>query len=426
MTGIVRRRRSRVRTANWNPWAGGFGDESALDLRFAETLALGPLVTFTRASSGSYFDSAGVLQTASNDAARFDHDPTSPFAALGLLIEEARTNLSLQSEDLGTTWTLSNGTASTNTIAAPDGNTTADTFVEASDTNAVHRVRQSLSWTSGTAYTISVYALARERSEIRVGFSNTHFPDSSLSWFDLSAGTLGTLGAGADSATITTVGGGWYRCSVTSTADVTGSSLYDIILSNGSETISYNGDGASGLDLWGAQVEAGAFPTSYIATTTGTVARSADVAEVSDLSWFNESAGTLYAEFSVPFLGATRVAAAIHGGADTHGYRLFARNTNESEADVKVSATAQAVFTLGTVSANTRHKIVLAYAVNDFAGTLDGAAPGTDTSGSLPGSITTLSIGNQATNNVPLNGHISSIAYWPRRYSNGFLQSLTV
>ena len=77
------------------------GQTPTLDLNFAVTKALGPLVTFTRASTATYVDASGLLQTAASNVARFDHDPATG-ESLGLLIEEARTNLLLNSATLST------------------------------------------------------------------------------------------------------------------------------------------------------------------------------------------------------------------------------------------------------------------------------------------------------------------------------------
>lgn len=76
------------------------GPVPSLDLSFT-TGTLDPRITFTRASVGTYFDAAGVMQTAAGGAPRFDYDPVT-HAARGLLIEEARTNLLLNSAVLTT------------------------------------------------------------------------------------------------------------------------------------------------------------------------------------------------------------------------------------------------------------------------------------------------------------------------------------
>ena len=94
-------------------------------LRYSST----PTIAYSGGDNGTYFDQNGVLQTSGTDIPRFDHNPVTG-APLGLLIEEARENLCLQSEDFATTWADSAVTpvgVSTNTTVAPDGNTTADT-----------------------------------------------------------------------------------------------------------------------------------------------------------------------------------------------------------------------------------------------------------------------------------------------------------
>jgi hypothetical protein len=137
----------------------------SLDLRFADNKSLvdavtgASLVTFTRASSGTFVGSDGVLQTATTDVPRFDHNPTTG-ESLGLLVEEQRTNLLLRSGEItiSSPWATV-GTAptiATNAFAAPDGTTTATQVTFAA---ADSRVAQfNLSYTSGSVYTLSVYA----------------------------------------------------------------------------------------------------------------------------------------------------------------------------------------------------------------------------------------------------------------------------
>ena len=132
----------------------------SLDLRFADNKSLvdavtgASLVTFTRASSGTYVDSAGVLQTAATDVPRFDHNPTTG-ESLGLLVEESRTNLLLWSEDFSNVaWVANTATVTTNTQTAPNGTLTADTFSPTSGTSSLHQIITCL---ASTAYTWSFY-----------------------------------------------------------------------------------------------------------------------------------------------------------------------------------------------------------------------------------------------------------------------------
>ena len=247
----------------------------SLDLRFADNKSLtdaitgASLVTFTRASSGTFVDSAGVLQTAAIDVPRFDHNPTTG-ESLGLLVEEQRTNLLTRSEEFGTTWSALNSSIFANTTVAPDGTLTADKIIENSITN-VHGVSRgfaSESLANGTVYTFSVYAKAAERGFVWMQALNSF----AKSYFNLSTGVVSASGAGHTS-TITPVGNGWYRCAITFTSDQTNNSYRAIGMAQVSGTESYTGDNTSGLFLWGAQLEAGAFATSYIPTLPTFVSR---------------------------------------------------------------------------------------------------------------------------------------------------------
>ena len=68
---------------------------------FSRTNSLDSRITFYRSSIGTFVDASGSIQTASAVEARFDHDPTTG-KSLGLLVEEARTNLLLNSATLST------------------------------------------------------------------------------------------------------------------------------------------------------------------------------------------------------------------------------------------------------------------------------------------------------------------------------------
>jgi len=157
---------------------------------------------------------------------RFDYDPVT-LAAKGLLIEEQRTNLLTYSEDFRDTasagatrpWTWSNATIAANTTAAPDGNTTADTLVE-DTTNSSHPIYQSVSGLTTTAYTASCYIKANVRTQARMVLTSTAFPAIPSCNFDLVA--LTAVGANGGTGTISSVGNGWYRCTLTATAGAAG------------------------------------------------------------------------------------------------------------------------------------------------------------------------------------------------------------
>ena len=159
-------------------------------------------------------------------------------------------------------WTKTNSTITANATAAPDGSVTADKLVE--DTaNAAHFVQSaSLTAQSGTAYTFSCYAKAAGRSRFELlAFALTLTGRG----FDLSNGTTFTNTAGLSEPTassITPVGNGWYRCSVTANGSGL-SSTVRAYLNNGT-TFSYTGDGTSGIFIWGAQLSDSASLDPYV------------------------------------------------------------------------------------------------------------------------------------------------------------------
>jgi hypothetical protein len=230
----------------------------SLDLRFADNKSLvdavtgASLVTFTRASDGTYVDSAGVLQTAATDVPRFDHNPTTG-ESLGLLVEEQRTNLLTYSEQFdNAAWTNNSSSEQADAAVAPDGTTTADKLIENNTTN-VHgfaRGGGSESLVNGTVYTFSVYAKAAERTFVYLQALSTF----TKTYFNLSTGVVSATGAG-HTPSIIALANGWYRCAITFTSDTTNNSIRAIGMSAVSGTESYAGDGTSGLFLWGAQLE---------------------------------------------------------------------------------------------------------------------------------------------------------------------------
>lgn len=111
-------------------------------------------------------------------------------------------------------------------------------------------------------------------------------------------GSWGTVGAGAVSGAIQALANGWYRCIVIATASATGNTIFSPRLASGNNNSSYDGDGTSGIHLWGAQFEAGAFATSYVPTTTASATRNADVVSLAGaaLSPLLAGTGSAYAQ----------------------------------------------------------------------------------------------------------------------------------
>jgi hypothetical protein len=198
----------------------------------------------------------------------------------------ARYNLLTYSEQFDNGVWTKNGLNTTGTPAwvnvavAPDGTTTADKIIGAA-TTAYHAIRQSFNYVGGVRYTISIYAKAAE-------FTNFLISDLSAGTmactFDLQAGTAGTPSAPTFTnvvASIENVGNGWYRCTLTGTANANVNTTptfggYPIGATVNDNGPIYTGDGTSGLFIWGADLRPTSQATGLIGPTYQRIAAATD------------------------------------------------------------------------------------------------------------------------------------------------------
>jgi len=207
-------------------------------------------------------------------------------------------NLFLYSQDLSNAnWNKTNSSISGTLFTAPDATTTANSLIESSATGLHYAQQFSPTLVSGNTYTISVYLKAGTRTWGYIGLPSGVFGATSA-YFNLSTGAVGTVVGGT--AAITSVGSGWYRCSITKAATAGAGGNILIATATADNTASYTGDGTSNILVWGAQLEIGTSAFTYIPTTTtavyGTPTLSfsgvASVGLQSDGSLYETSAGT--------------------------------------------------------------------------------------------------------------------------------------
>jgi len=352
------------------------------------------LITFSRSSNATRYSPTGQLEYAPH-------------------------NLLLQSQTFdNASWTKTASSITANTIVAPDGTLTGDKIT--SNISQLGFVVQSLSQTTGTAYTVSVYAKAGEYNFCQLRITGTVVPSITRAYFNLANGT--TTGVANCTASITPVGNGWYRCSITYTTTSTATAsprIYGQV--DASDTIS---DGTSGIYIWGAQLETGAFATSYIPTTTAATTRSADIASIGTLSpWYNASAGTIYAEFQTPITGNAFQASFNDATANN---RVGILSSSSQFVAARNTGGAGVLFTPGTANAPSLvnvNKSALAFANTDYALCGNGGTVATASTYNVP-TVTKLELGQQLTATL-LNGYLRRITYTPRRLTNAELQSLT-
>ncbi len=342
----------------------------------------------------------------------------------GLLVEEQRQNLVTYSEQFdNAAWSLVAATVSANAGVSPDGTVSADKLIP-NTSNSNHLVRSGSIAVSGSTGTYSLLVKTAGYSKVGVRESGT---TGNWATFNLSTGAV-IASSGVTNVSIAAFGNGWYKISATNSAANQQLAIYalnDAYTSGSPDAYSFSGDGTSGILIWGAQLEAGSFATSYIPTLASAVTRTADVASVNTLSpWYSATEGTLFLSYSTfaqqNTLGNNMNVLALSDGTANNRIRF---TTGASvNFDVAVSGVAQA--SLGsTWSANTTLNWAGSYKLNDFAFSSNGASALTDTSGTIP-SVTQMEIG-ELVSNRNMSGYIRRIAYYPRRLTNAELQALT-
>ena len=397
-----------------------------LNLNFAGGKVLDPRITFIRSSVGTYMDANGLIVTAPADAPRFDHRYVNgEIESLGLLVEEQRTNLITNSEDLTATgWGLgSGGTGSTPVVTAnygisPDGTQTADRVqlnkgagTTTSDSSTV--TNSSYSTVASQPYAQSIWLKTTDGSTKSVRFSFSGV-----------------------SASILTVTGTWQRFSVqlSSAADTTRHFRLNL---RGTFGTSDSAD----LLVWGAQVENGSFETSYIPTSGSTATRNHDRAyyeNVDQTEWFNKTEGTVVFEHTdVPYNSTTSTGYPAVGFGETAGggsnpsiQYYFTKDYGAAQYLVRRfhpgGDSANITTPGGTGSAAPASKVGFVYKADDYALVRNGSLVGTDTSGAVPDAYMLIfgmnTISNTGNN---WNAHLKNLQYYPTRLSNTVLQNLT-
>lgn len=398
-----------------------------LELNLADNKSLtattGPTPTFSRSSPSTYTDASGIIRTAANNVARFNHvfDGTN-WVSKGLLIEEQRTNVITYSEDLQNF--VASGSVTANSTIAPDGTLTADTF--SMGVGSGEYGLRAFPGTITNILTMSIYAKKGTHRYLQLrtngsgGYAN----------FDLETGTTINYGASLGSSMIN-VGNGWYRCICVLSASSPTAYRVSMISSMASGFPEFIvGTGAENFIVWGWQIEEGSFATSYIKSNSGSATtRSADICQItgSDFSGFwNGTEGSFAVEYDRTGIDSTKDSEVFQLTNSSGTNQFYLDGLSGNEFLLFYTGATVANLALGSVqSAGTSVKASIAYKVNDFAGSRNGGNVATDLSGAVP-VVDRLSLGRDtAAGLFYLNGHIARLRYYPVRLPNVVLQDLS-
>lgn len=396
-------------------------------------------LTFTRASSKTYFDSTGTLQTAATNASCFDHDPTT-LQPLGLSIHEARTN-SIRNNTMQGAAAGTPGTNPTNwalTIATTTGLTTSviGTGVENGITYIDYRV-------VGTASGAGLLNAQYDGNNAIAALQNQVWTLST--YWRVAAGDMTGLTAKTIIYEYSSVPAFLAQTIVTQTNPTsaglgTQRAIQTTTLGNASTAYVKGGlswaiaNGAAidiTLRIGMPQLELGAFATPVIATSGAAATRAADVCSTTDLSWYSATEGTFVVSFAnaaVNVGGVARRAVCMSDGTENNRMvAAYAGSNGVAYAFATDGGSAQVSLTAPIGGYPATSKIAFAYKQNDYAVAIDGVLVGTDTAATVP-AVTTLSIGNSGTlgSGHAINGYIKDIKYFTRKPNNAVLPGLTL
>lgn len=381
----------------------------------------GATCTFTRAGAGATrVNGLGLIEAVPANVPRFDFDPVTK-AIKGLLVEDASTNVVVQSQNFGATWAAV-GTPTRVAANVQLGALVLD-LIGDDDAAGLEYYNQNLVFTGNAAKAVSLFVKAGTSASSVVRLRDTTAGAdrllAAITWpgaAPLVTMTTGTL-EGIDN-----YGGGIYRIRLVTTAGVLAANVNQLAVFPAALAALGNAE-TGNINVGGVQAENALFCSSYIPTVAAAVARNAEVPSVANIAGFyNAAEGTVFCEATT--------------GADTNAYAwAFNDGTgNERIGALRISATqleqfvfdggvAQAQLTPALLADYTTFREAIAWKANDFAASVNGSAPLTDSLGTLP-TVTQFDIGC-VTADSQWSGHIRKLAYYDQRLSNADLQTLS-
>jgi len=395
------------------------------------TASLDSRVTFARTTDAThpatYVNSSGVIASASDNQPRFDYDPVA-LTCKGLLIEESRANLQTYSTITNANWSRVRCTITDNSITSPLGTTTAPRLDCDTTGGGMNASGPQCTIGSGATTTASIFLKKGYDNFALLIVSDGAVSNGVRQYVNINTGVLGSssvfgTGWAKVSASVSAYANGWYRVvlTVSTTGTTAKATVFPSCPADGNVSCTA---GVTYGYPWGAQVEAGAFATSYIPTTSASLTRNADVATMTGSNfsnWYSAGVGGLSVRAVPSTVSGTRPSIQFD---DTTANELIVLrgNTTNPELYIVDGGVAQAQIDAGTIAANTAYNLTGAWATNSCAAAVNGGAAVTDTTATMP-TVTQARLGCDGTNY--LDGWLQSVRYWPQRITDAEAQAFS-
>ena len=345
-----------------------------------------------------------------------------------LLLEPARTNLVQYSEDFSNGyWIKTRTTVSANNIISPDGTLNADKIIETTDTG-LHAVSETFTVVSGVSHTVSVFIKKGTNEFVQILFGTNDVTNNPYVNFDVNQGVFENNGT--TSVDVKYFGNGWYRCSSTVTTASTSLTYFisSIQSISDSRASSFSGNVNNNIYLYGAMLEEGSYPTSYIKTNSGSATtRAAETCNNSgNAATFNDSEGVLMAEIAALVDDQTRRHISVSDGSTENVVR-FHYNDNASNSirfQIRSNNSIEASVSFSVNDIKEFHKVAIHYKLNDVKFFIDGFYVGTDTNATMPIGLSVLQF-NQGNGGAKFLGKTKQIQYFDSVLADTQLEELT-
>ena len=347
-------------------------------------------LTVTRATTARRVNSAGLIESVATNVPRLDYtNSTCP----SILVEPQSTNVLTYSEQFGTSWVNNGATIISNDTTAPDGNLTADRLTA---TGGAFGVVKFSTW-SATNKVASCFVKANTSNLFRI--ANVSGGGGSVT-FNLS--TQAITATTGFTGSIEALPNGWFRCVA-----------IDTLARSGTFSIGVTAIGES-VFVWGAQLEAGSYSTSYIPTTTASVTRNADVINKTGISsLIGQTEGTMFLDVNIKRIGIpTRQIYNLTSGSPNFLGLAFL-STNVLRFTIRANAGTQYNVSTSALPIG-RYKLAGTYKAGELKLYVNGVLIGTNTNASVSWSsaLDRLNLDNSVLGTDNFSDDIKSAALW--------------